>query len=67
MVFLQICRVEDIDVAGHIEGTVIHFHRARSIVVHHQGVISASGLGKRLFYLLCRLFKYLHESFDIYW
>jgi len=44
--FLQICRVEDIDVAGRIEGTVVHFHRARSVVVHHPGVISASGFGK---------------------
>ncbi|ONK80989.1 uncharacterized protein A4U43_C01F24020 [Asparagus officinalis] len=42
---LQICRVEDIDVAGRIEGTVIHFNRARSVVVHHLGMITASGFG----------------------
>ncbi|KAM0944757.1 hypothetical protein DsansV1_C11g0112261 [Dioscorea sansibarensis] len=42
---LQICRVEDIDVAGLIQGTVIHFHRARTVVVQSSGVISASGLG----------------------
>ncbi|KAG1335439.1 hypothetical protein COCNU_03G015580 [Cocos nucifera] len=42
---LQICRVEDIDVEGLIQGTVIHFHRARSVVVHSSGKISATGLG----------------------
>ncbi|MQM12790.1 hypothetical protein Taro_045709 [Colocasia esculenta] len=44
---LQICRVEDIAVAGLIQGNVIHFHRARSIVVQPSGTISASGLGCR--------------------
>ncbi|XP_020097904.1 uncharacterized protein LOC109716759 [Ananas comosus] len=42
---LQICRVEDIDVAGLIEGTVVHFHRARSVTVHSSGTISTTGLG----------------------
>ncbi|KAG6466027.1 hypothetical protein ZIOFF_076177 [Zingiber officinale] len=42
---LQICRVEDIDVAGLVQGTVVHFHRARSIVVYPTGKISATGLG----------------------
>ncbi|KAJ6813534.1 uncharacterized protein M6B38_141930 [Iris pallida] len=42
---LQICRVEDIGVAGLVQGTVIHFHRARTVVVHSSGAISSSGLG----------------------
>ncbi|KAJ4765970.1 ephrin type-B receptor [Rhynchospora pubera] len=44
---LQICRVEDIDVSGLIEGTVVHFHRARSITVYSSGIISATGRGCR--------------------
>ncbi|KAJ9688259.1 hypothetical protein PVL29_014125 [Vitis rotundifolia] len=42
---LQICRVEDIIVEGLIEGSVIHFHWVRTVVVHCSGMISASGLG----------------------
>ncbi|XP_077212654.1 uncharacterized protein LOC143847765 isoform X1 [Tasmannia lanceolata] len=42
---LQICRVEDIAVVGVIEGAVVHFHRARTVVVYSSGMISASGLG----------------------
>ncbi|CAA6666175.1 unnamed protein product [Spirodela intermedia] len=42
---LQICRVEDITIAGLLQGNVIHFHRARSVVVQPSGTISASGLG----------------------
>lgn len=42
---LQICRVEDISVAGIIKGTVVHFHRARTVVIQSSGAISASGLG----------------------
>ncbi|GJN05573.1 hypothetical protein PR202_ga23214 [Eleusine coracana subsp. coracana] len=44
---LQVCRVEDIDVWGLVQGTVIHFNRARSVIVHTSGIISASGLGCR--------------------
>ncbi|RWR73679.1 hypothetical protein CKAN_00198100 [Cinnamomum micranthum f. kanehirae] len=44
---LQICRVEDISVEGTIKGTVVHFHRARTVVIHSSGTISASGLGCR--------------------
>ncbi|XP_058073877.1 uncharacterized protein LOC131222728 isoform X2 [Magnolia sinica] len=44
---LQICRVEDIDVAGDIKGSVVHFHRARTVVVQSSGTISASSLGCR--------------------
>ncbi|KAF3793289.1 hypothetical protein EJ110_NYTH09664 [Nymphaea thermarum] len=44
---LQICRVEDIHVEGSIQGAVIHFHRARSIIVYSSGSISTSGLGCR--------------------
>lgn len=43
--FLQICRVEDIDIAGLVEGSVVHFHRARTVIIHALGTISASGLG----------------------
>ncbi|XP_020259156.1 uncharacterized protein LOC109835595 isoform X2 [Asparagus officinalis] len=42
---LQICRVEDIGIAGLVRGTVIHFHRARTVVVYSSGTISASALG----------------------
>ncbi|PSS01243.1 hypothetical protein CEY00_Acc22601 [Actinidia chinensis var. chinensis] len=42
---LQICRVEDILVEGLIEGSVVHFHRARTIAVQSLGTISASGMG----------------------
>ncbi|KAJ6816000.1 uncharacterized protein M6B38_419170 [Iris pallida] len=42
---LQICRVEDIGVAGLVQGTVIHFHMARTVVVHLSGTISSSSLG----------------------
>ncbi|CAK9138403.1 unnamed protein product [Ilex paraguariensis] len=42
---LQICRVEDILVEGLIEGSVIHFHRARTISVPSSGTISTSGMG----------------------
>ncbi|KAG2586487.1 hypothetical protein PVAP13_5NG039900 [Panicum virgatum] len=44
---LQVCRVEDIDVWGLVQGTVIHFNRARTVTVHKSGTISASGLGCR--------------------
>ncbi|XP_051137270.1 uncharacterized protein LOC127255657 isoform X2 [Andrographis paniculata] len=42
---LQICRVEDILVEGLVEGSVVHFHRARTINVQTSGVISTSGMG----------------------
>ncbi|KAL6533975.1 hypothetical protein OROHE_013808 [Orobanche hederae] len=42
---LQICRVEDILVEGFVEGSVVHFHRARTITVPSSGVISTSGMG----------------------
>ncbi|CAK7353096.1 unnamed protein product [Dovyalis caffra] len=42
---LQICRVEDITVEGLIEGSVVHFHRARTISVPSSGTISASDMG----------------------
>jgi hypothetical protein len=42
---LQICRVEDINVEGLIEGSVVHFHRARTVAVFSSGAISTSGMG----------------------
>ncbi|KAL8522147.1 hypothetical protein ACS0TY_012337 [Phlomoides rotata] len=42
---LQICRVEDILVEGFVEGSVVHFHRARTISVQSSGIISTSGMG----------------------
>uniref|UniRef100_A0A803LU97 DUF8003 domain-containing protein n=1 Tax=Chenopodium quinoa TaxID=63459 RepID=A0A803LU97_CHEQI len=44
---LQICRVEDILVDGLVKGSIIHFHRARTIVVSADGMITASELGCR--------------------
>uniref|UniRef100_A0A803LBH3 DUF8003 domain-containing protein n=1 Tax=Chenopodium quinoa TaxID=63459 RepID=A0A803LBH3_CHEQI len=41
---LQVCRVEDVIVEGSIEGSVIHFHRARTVDVGPSGTITASGL-----------------------
>ncbi|KAL9226861.1 hypothetical protein vseg_002624 [Gypsophila vaccaria] len=42
---LQVCRVEDVTVEGLITGSVVHFHRARTIDVWSSGAITASGLG----------------------
>ncbi|KAL0311911.1 UNVERIFIED_CONTAM: hypothetical protein Sradi_5590400 [Sesamum radiatum] len=42
---LQICRVEDILVEGFVEGSVVHFHRARTIAVQPSGIISTTGMG----------------------
>ncbi|GAV56979.1 hypothetical protein CFOL_v3_00518 [Cephalotus follicularis] len=42
---LQICRVEDIAIEGLIKGSVVHFHRARTISVKSSGMISASAMG----------------------
>lgn len=42
---LQICRVEDITVDGLIQGSVIHVHRARTVIVNTAGLITASRLG----------------------
>ncbi|BFG18494.1 hypothetical protein CerSpe_047680 [Prunus speciosa] len=42
---LQICRVEDIIIEGLVKGSVVHFHRARTIAIPSSGAISASGMG----------------------
>uniref|UniRef100_A0A7N1A4F4 DUF8003 domain-containing protein n=1 Tax=Kalanchoe fedtschenkoi TaxID=63787 RepID=A0A7N1A4F4_KALFE len=42
---LQICRVEDVLVIGLIKGSIIHIHRARTLMVDTEGTISASELG----------------------
>nr|GMC58868.1 uncharacterized protein LOC109186463 isoform X3 [Ipomoea batatas] len=42
---LQICRVEDVFIEGFLEGSVIHFHWVRAVLVKSSGTISASGLG----------------------
>ncbi|XP_034218009.1 uncharacterized protein LOC117629574 isoform X3 [Prunus dulcis] len=42
---LQICRVEDIIIEGLVKGSVVHFHRARTIAIQSSGAISASGMG----------------------
>ncbi|KAM1224466.1 hypothetical protein ACFX2G_044316 [Malus domestica] len=42
---LQVCRVEDIIIEGLIKGSVVNFHRARTIAIHSSGEISASGMG----------------------
>ncbi|TMW90916.1 hypothetical protein EJD97_015047 [Solanum chilense] len=42
---LQICRVEDIIVTGIIRGSIIHVHRARTVIVDYDGAITASELG----------------------
>ncbi|KAG6636083.1 hypothetical protein CIPAW_11G086100 [Carya illinoinensis] len=42
---LQICRVEDLLVNGLIRGSIIHIHRARTVIIDTGGVITASELG----------------------
>lgn len=42
---LQICRVEDIIVDGLVKGSILHVHRARTVVVNPTGSITASELG----------------------
>ncbi|XP_031392809.1 uncharacterized protein LOC116204707 isoform X2 [Punica granatum] len=42
---LQICRVEDILVTGLIKGSIIHIHRARTVIIDPDGMITASELG----------------------
>ncbi|KAK1365313.1 Protein diaphanous 1 like [Heracleum sosnowskyi] len=42
---VQICRVEDVNVEGLIEGSVVHFHWVRTVNVETSGAISATGLG----------------------
>lgn len=54
---IQVCRVEDIDVWGLVQGTVIHFNRARTVTVHKSGTISASGLGNFFIHLVLQEFS----------
>ncbi|KAL1354456.1 uncharacterized protein [Arachis hypogaea] len=42
---LQICRVEDLLVNGIMKGSIVHIHRARTVIVGTDGVITASELG----------------------
>lgn len=42
---IQICRVEDVLVNGLIKGSIVHFHRARTVIVDPDGMITASELG----------------------
>ncbi|KAL8209856.1 hypothetical protein R6Q57_006588 [Mikania cordata] len=42
---LQICRVEDILVEGLIKGSVVHFHRARTVTIPSTGTVSTSEMG----------------------
>ncbi|KAK7406343.1 hypothetical protein VNO78_07966 [Psophocarpus tetragonolobus] len=42
---LQICRVEDLLINGIMKGSIIHIHRARTVIVDTDGMITASELG----------------------
>ncbi|XP_060213917.1 uncharacterized protein LOC132641059 isoform X2 [Lycium barbarum] len=42
---LQVCRVEHVLVEGFLEGSVVHFHLVRTVIVKSTGSISASALG----------------------
>ncbi|KAL2472142.1 hypothetical protein Adt_40278 [Abeliophyllum distichum] len=44
---LQVCRVEDILVNGVMRGSIVHIHRARTVIVDSDGMITASELGCR--------------------
>lgn len=49
---LQICRVEDLIVSGVVKGSVVHIHRARTVTIDTDGMISASELGDSVFQFL---------------
>ncbi|CAA6666999.1 unnamed protein product [Spirodela intermedia] len=42
---LQICRVEDLTVSGTVRGSILHIHRARTVIIKSDGLISAAALG----------------------
>ncbi|KAJ0601687.1 hypothetical protein HanIR_Chr03g0131581 [Helianthus annuus] len=42
---LQICRVEDILIEGLVKGSVVHFHRSRTVTVPSTGTVSTSEMG----------------------
>lgn len=42
---VQICRVEDISISGVIKGSIIHIHRAKTVIVDTDGIVTASELG----------------------
>ncbi|GKF63514.1 hypothetical protein Tco_0186962, partial [Tanacetum coccineum] len=44
-VLCQICHVKDILVEGLIQGSGMHFHRARTITVPLTGTVSTSSMG----------------------
>ncbi|KAL1531208.1 hypothetical protein AAHA92_33913 [Salvia divinorum] len=44
---MQVCRVEDILVSGVVKGSIVHIHRARTVIVDTVGMITASELGCR--------------------
>lgn len=50
LILAQICRVEDVFIEGFLEGSVVHFHWVRAVLVKSSGTISASGLGTPFFY-----------------
>ena len=58
---MQICRVEDLLVTGIMKGSIIHIHRARTVIVDTDGMITASELGN----LLSALFNVFHASKDV--
>lgn len=41
----QVCRVEDILVNGLVKGSIVHIHRARTVIIDTNGTVTASGLG----------------------
>jgi hypothetical protein len=58
---MQICRVEDIDAFGLVQGTVINFNRARNVNVQTSGTISATGLGSILSFHLPEIHNVLRN------
>ena len=53
LTYLQICRVEDLLVNGIIKGSIIHIHRARTVTIDADGMITASELGNREYNQQC--------------
>ncbi|KAL5551245.1 hypothetical protein UlMin_001421 [Ulmus minor] len=42
---IQICRVEDLLVSGLVKGSIIHIHRARTVIIDTDGLMTSSELG----------------------
>lgn len=54
--------MEDLTVGGTVRGSILHIHRARTVIINSDGLISASALGGVNFLkgsFLCYVIKFL--------